>query len=142
MQESLAKTRVEDPLFFRTNKPYVRWWWFNQPIDTADLDLQLRWVSRQGFGGVEIAWVYPVPGRPTGPRWLSPEWTSRARDAKEICSRLGLGCDFTFGSLWPFGDSALAEGETSQWFQGPSPQRIDRHWDFSPSASAESPKGH
>ncbi|MGA2381516.1 MAG: glycosyl hydrolase [Spirochaetia bacterium] len=123
------KTKGEDPLFFKTNKPYVRWWWFNQRIDTGDLDRQLRWVSRQGFGGVEIAWVYPLPGRPAGPRWLSPEWTALVRDAKEICSRLGLGCDFTFGSLWPFGDSALAEGETSQWFSGPSPQRIDRHWE-------------
>ncbi len=123
------KTGGRDPLFFRTNKPYVRWWWFNQRINPDDLDHQLQWISRHGFGGVEVAWVYPVPARPTGPRWLSPEWTALACHAKDACARLGLGCDFTFGSLWPFGDSSLEDGETSQWFTGPSPQRIDRHWE-------------
>jgi hypothetical protein len=117
-------------LFFRTNKPFVRWWWFNQHIDRADIESQLQWASRQGFGGVEIAWVYPLPDRPTGPGWLSPEWTAMACHAKQVCTRLGLGCDFTFGSLWPFGDSTLAGQETSQWFSGPSPQRVDRHWDI------------
>ncbi len=50
------------------------------------------------------------------------------RTAKDACARRALGCDFTFGSLWPFGDSALAGEQTSQWYSGPSPQRIDRHW--------------
>jgi hypothetical protein len=115
--------------FFRTNKPFVRWWWFNQRIDRADIDRQLRWVSRHGFGGVEIAWVYPLQGREAGPRWLSSEWSTTVQYAKQACSRLGLGCDFTFGSLWPFGDSVLAGPQASQWFTGPSPQRIDRHWE-------------
>ncbi len=122
-------THGGDSPFFRTSKPSVRWWWFNQPIAQGDIDDQLEWVSRQGFGGVEIAWVYPLPGRPSGPRWLSPEWAALARHAKAACGRLGLCCDFTFGSLWPFGDSTLTGEETSQWFSGPSRQRIDRHWE-------------
>jgi alpha-L-rhamnosidase len=113
----------------RGEKPYVRWWWFNQRMDPRDIESQLSWVSRQGFGGVEIAWVYPLPGRPPGPRWQSPEWTALVHAASRACARLDLGCDYTFGSLWPFGDSALGAGESSQWFNGPSPQRIDRHWE-------------
>ncbi len=121
-------THVIDSIFFRTNKPYVRWWWFNQLVVPGDIEEQLRWVADHGFGGVEIAWVYPLPDRPAGPRWLSAEWTDAVRFTKESCTRLGLGCDFTFGSLWPFGDWQLSPEEVSQWFSGASPQRIDRHW--------------
>ncbi len=117
-----------DSTFFRTNKPYVRWWWFNQPVVPSDVEKQLHWVADHGFGGVEVAWVHPLPDRPAGPQWLSREWTDAVRFAKESCMRLGLGCDFTFGSLWPFGDAQLSSEEVSQWFSGPSPQRIDRHW--------------
>jgi len=115
--------------FVRTNKPYVRWWWFNQPISARDVDAQLEWAARQGFGGVEIAWVYPLPDRPPGPRWLSGPWISLVVGARQTCGRMGLGCDFTFGSLWPFGDSQLRGDQVSQWHTGPSPQRIDRHWE-------------
>ncbi|HUJ75578.1 MAG TPA: hypothetical protein VL359_11995, partial [bacterium] len=110
--------------FVRTNKPYVRWWWFNQPISARDVDAQLEWAARQGFGGVEIAWVYPLPDRPPGPRWLSGPWISLVVGARQTCGRMGLGCDFTFGSLWPFGDSQLRGDQVSQWHTGPSPQRI------------------
>ncbi len=119
---------LRDSPFFRTDKPYVRWWWFNEPIAEQDITSQLEWVSRSGFGGVEIAWVYPVPGTPAGPTWLGPAWAGLARHAKETCARLALGCDFTLGSLWPFGDPGLRPEHTSRWFTGPSPQRIDRHW--------------
>ena len=92
--------------FFRTDKPYVRWWWYNQPITEREIGTQLAWVAAQGFGGVEIAWVYPLPGRPAGPRWLSAEWSALVGAASQAASRLGLGCDVTFGSLWPFGDAS------------------------------------
>jgi hypothetical protein len=114
--------------FFQTSKPFTRWWWFNERIEHADVERQLVWAAAQGFGGVEIAWVYPLPGTEPGPRWLTAEWTALVRHAKERCSALGLGCDFTLGSLWPFGDAALGNTEVSQWHTGPSPQRIDRHW--------------
>ncbi len=51
-----------DSPFIRTNKPYVRWWWFSERIDPGEIANQVRWVADQGFGGVEIAWVYPLPG--------------------------------------------------------------------------------
>jgi hypothetical protein len=112
-----------------SDKPYTRWWWFNEPIEQSDIETQLRWVAEHGFGGVEIAWIYPLPGREAGPRWLSPEWTASVTHAKRAASALGLGCDFTFGSMWPFADSSLEARDTSQWFTGPSPQRVDRHWE-------------
>ena len=40
-----------------------------------------------------------------GPRWLGPEWAELVTNAKRYADRLGLGCDFTFGTLRPFGGS-------------------------------------
>jgi hypothetical protein len=119
-----------------SDKPYTRWWWFNERIEPSDIENQLRWIAERGFGGVEIAWIYSLPGREAGPRWLSPEWTALAAHAKRTASAMGLGCDFTFGSMWPFADSSLGASETSQWYSGPSPQRVDRHWE-----SRETPGG-
>lgn len=111
---------VPDSPFFRTDKPSTRWWWFSERIDTADIERQARWIAEQGFGGVEIAWVYPLPGRERGAAWLSPQWAELVRTAKDACVRHALACDFTLGSLWPFGDAALTGQQVSQWYSGPS----------------------
>lgn len=111
-------------------RPYLRWWWFSQAIDGVDIDRQLEWAASEGFGGVEIAWVYPLPGRKPGEAFLSPGWTALCLRAREACERLGLGCDFTYGSIWPFGGSFVEEAYSSQTWQGPSAQRLDRSWEF------------
>ena len=41
-------------------RPYTRWWWFSGPIEPAVIESQLDWAKANGFGGVEIAWVYPL----------------------------------------------------------------------------------
>jgi hypothetical protein len=100
------------------DRPYVRWWWFADVIEKQDVEAQLRWVRDNGFGGVEIAWVYPLHGDTARARlpWLSGEWSAAVAHAAQTCDRLGLGCDFTFGTLWPFGDSRVAETDGTLLF--------------------------
>src|SRR5438552_1362080 len=76
-------------------RPYVRWWWFSGPIEKSVLEYQLDWAGSNGFGGVEIACIYPLDNEASGPRWLSPEWTELVAHAKRSADRLGLGCGFT-----------------------------------------------
>ena len=78
-------------------------------ITKADIKDNLTWLKKNGFGGVEIAWVYPLNRRQKEPmhytprqKWLSPEWTEMVVYAKQCADKLGLGCDFTFGSLVAF----------------------------------------
>ena len=114
-------------------KPYIRWWWFNAPIRPKDVRYQLDWLKQNGFGGVEIAFMYalpepPNPGRRSrpagttpeprepGPEWLSPEWSAAVADAKQYAESIGLGCDFTFCSAWPFGGSIVDEADASRTF--------------------------
>jgi len=98
---------------FTTAKPLTRWWWFAAETDTNDIQYQLDWLKNNEFGGVEIAWVYPVGGDTTAARyaWLSPEWCRSVVFAKRYANTIGLACDFTFGTLWPFGDSHVPPEE-------------------------------
>ena len=96
---------------YAEGKPYTRWWWFADQIEKEDVRYQLEWLKEQGFGGVEIAWVYPMEGNPDTPRyaWLGQEWAEVVSYAKQVADELGLGCDFTYGTLWPFNSYTLPE---------------------------------
>lgn len=110
-------------------KPWTRWWWFNTTMTDEQVRSQLDWLRANGFGGVELAFVYPLPRRERGPKWLSRDWSELVASAKRHCDALGLGCDITFGTLWPFGDSKVSPRDASRTFNGPSLQRLRRTWE-------------
>lgn len=110
-------------------RPWTRWWWFSGPIDRAALEAQLDWALASGFGGVEIAWIYPLHEGRDGPRWLSAEWTDLVAATKRYADQLGLRCDFTFGSLWPFGGLCVDLEDSHQLFDGPSYTMLRQTWE-------------
>ncbi len=121
---------VSRQLLYPDSRPWTRWWWFNIELREADIRHQLDWVKAKGFGGVELAFIYPLPGQMRGPDFLSPEWSQKVAYAKRYCDAVGLGYDFTFGTLWPFGGTFVPEEDSSQRFDGPSPQRLGRSWEL------------
>ena len=114
---------------FSSAKPYVRWWWFSGPLNLADIRTQLDWVKANHFGGVEIAWLYPQNNGQLGAPWLSPAWAEPVLAAAQYADELGLGCDFTMGSAWPFGGFHVLLTDASQTFAGPSPQCLEKSWE-------------
>ena len=51
--------------------------------------------------------------------------------AKQTADRLGLGCDFTFGSLWPFGDTKVPFDEAAMTITEPKQrQEIGKSWEY------------
>ena len=46
--------------YYSSTKPCTRWWWFATEIKKPDIKHQLDWAKDNNFGGVEIAWVYPL----------------------------------------------------------------------------------
>ncbi|MCX6843341.1 MAG: glycosyl hydrolase [candidate division WOR-3 bacterium] len=117
-------------LLYPDSRPWTRWLWFNVELREEDITGQLDWVKANGFGGVELAFIYPLPGQKRGPDFLSPERSQKVAFAKRYCDTLGLGCDFTFGTLWPLGGTFVPEEDASQRFDGPSPQRLGRSWEL------------
>lgn len=104
---------------YSTHKPYTRWWWFAADIDTNDVRDQLLWLRDHGFGGVEVAWVYPAFLDTTvqHEEFLSAEWTRWVSATKRMADSLGLGCDYTFGTLWPFNDVNLPDGDQTRTYK-------------------------
>jgi hypothetical protein len=119
------------PYFRGGSKPYVRWWWLAGPFRREDIRDQLTWLRSNGFGGVELAWLWPswMEGAEPGVEWLGREWSDLVAFTKQEADRLGLGCDFTFGSCWPFGGSAVGPGEAARTFDGLSRQRLVGSWE-------------
>jgi hypothetical protein len=122
--------------FSLTSKPYARYWWFASMIEKEDVRYNLNWLKSNGFGGVELAWVYPLnrfnpKDTSYTPRqeWLSKEWTEIVEYTIKYADSIGLGCDLTYGTLWPFGDSFVPFDEATQKFGEPNwRQIITRSW--------------
>jgi hypothetical protein len=126
--------------FSDNSKPYTRYWWFASLIKKEDVRFNLNWLKANGFGGVELAWVYPlnrfnVKDTSYTPRqeWLSPEWNKIVDYTIRYADSIGLGCDMTFGTLWPFGDSRVTFDQASRHYG-------DNNWRQTISRSWEHPK--
>lgn len=142
--EKPATHQQAENYFYENTLPKTRWWWFATEITKPDIRHQLNWLKANNFGGVEIAWVYPMhryqsmykrlynrhyPIDTTAQKWLSEDWTAVVTYAKQCADSLGLSCDFTFGSAWPvaakyiphadgtkiYGDSSFKQLLTFAW---------------------------
>jgi hypothetical protein len=104
----------------------------------SDIRYNLDWLKENGFGGVEIAWVYPLnrmnpEDSSYTPRqaWLSPAWQEVVQYAMEYADSIGLGCDLTMGTLWPFGDSYVPfEQAGRKWGDTGWRQEITASWEY------------
>ena len=128
---SIEKPQPLVPFFRGGSKPYTRWWWLAGPFRREDIRYQLSWLKSNGFGGVELAWLWPtwMGNAEPGIEWLGPEWSDLVAFTKQEADRLGLGCDFTFGSCWPFGGSAVRPEDAARTFDGLSRQRLHGSWE-------------
>ena len=144
-------------VYYPTSKPCTRWWWFATEIKKPDIKYQLDWAKEMNFGGVEIAWVYPLyryqkmyaekynrhyPIDSSAQEWLSPEWSEMVAYTKAYADSIGLSCDFTFGSAWPvagsnidkahytkiYGDTSFRQSLTFAWTY-PDTQWVINHLD-------------
>ncbi len=119
------------PHFRGGSKPYTRWWWLAGPFRREDIVGQLEWLRANGFGGVELAWLRPswLHNAEPGIEWLGAGWAELVAFTKREADRLGLGCDFTFGSCWPFGGSVVEKEDASRTFDGFSRQQLHGSWE-------------
>jgi len=100
-------------------RPFVRWWWNGDKVDSAEIVRELRLLKEAGIGGVEINPIeFPSKrcddlGRPSLV-WLSDEWVRVLKIALEEAQRLGMRCDLLVGSGWPFGKEDIPMEQRAQ----------------------------
>ncbi|MFN8280431.1 MAG: glycosyl hydrolase [Saprospiraceae bacterium] len=143
--------------FYSSSKPMARWFWFATKIKKEDVSYQLDWAKANHFGGLEIAWLYPLyrykewyardyhrhyPVDTSAQKWLSDDWVDIVKFTKKYADSIGLSCDFTYGSAWPaaelnippaygtqiYGDSSFAQMLTFSW-AWPKAMRVVNHLD-------------
>lgn len=104
---------------FDDGRPWVRWWWNGNKVDTTELKRELRLLKDAGIGGVEINPIeFPAKrcdslGK-TSLTLFSPQWLDALEVALREAQQLGLGCDLLVGSGWPFGKESLPMEQRAQ----------------------------
>ncbi|GGC19319.1 glycosyl hydrolase family 2 [Parapedobacter defluvii] len=92
------------PKPIQENKPWARWWWMGNAVDTVNLSAAMQKYHEAGFGGLEIAPIYGAKGfEDRYLRFLSPAWVNTLRFVLHKGDRLDMGVDLTTGTGWPFG---------------------------------------
>ena len=135
MKHFRRKMNLEEGLIisdvYSSAKPYTRWWWFAGIINKEDIKDELDWLKQNKFGGVEISFIYPVKRNPNAERfaWLGKDWQDAVTYTKIYCDSIGLGCDFTYGTLWPFGGTFVSDVDrTQKWNQPDFKQPLRLSW--------------
>jgi hypothetical protein len=108
------------PQITRENKPWTRWWWMGNDIDSANLTYNLTELSKAGIGGVEITPIYGIKGREAHfLNYLSPEWMNMLDFTISEAARMGMGVDMNNGTGWPFGgpEVSIEDAATMAIFQ-------------------------
>ena len=100
-------------------RPWVRWWWNGDKVDTLELKRELRLLHEAGIGGVEINPIeFPTKRCDSlgvaSLKWLSDEWLDALAATLREAKHLGIGCDLLVGSGWPFGMETLPMEERAQ----------------------------
>ncbi|TRZ45424.1 glycoside hydrolase [Robertkochia solimangrovi] len=87
-----------------SRKPWTRWWWMGNAVDSIGIRYNLEMLAKAGIGGVEITPIYGVKGQEgnTIP-YLSDEWIAMLNFTLKIADSLHMGVDMTLGTGWPYG---------------------------------------
>ncbi|KAA2240036.1 glycosyl hydrolase family 2 [Chitinophaga agrisoli] len=89
-------------------RPWTRWWWLGNAVDTPGLAYNLQAFQQAGIGGVEITPIYGTKGfEQRFIPFLSPQWMHMLGYTINEGKRLGLTVDMNTGTGWPFGGPGI-----------------------------------
>ncbi|HEU0106139.1 MAG TPA: glycosyl hydrolase, partial [Vicinamibacteria bacterium] len=97
------------------SRPMVRWWWFGPSVTREEIEAEMRRMKEGGFGGFELAVVYPMAlddpaAALLNERYLSPGFLDKVAFASRKARELGLRMDVTIGSGWSYGGPYITPG--------------------------------
>jgi len=89
-----------------TNKPWTRWWWHGNAVDSINIVHELKQFKDAGFGGVEITSIYSVKNNAENNiTYLSPKFAEILTFTLETAHETGLQVDLPMGTGWRNGGS-------------------------------------
>lgn len=85
-------------------KPWTRWWWMGNAVDSAGIKKEMQQFHDAGIGGVEIVPIYGVKGAESRFRdYLSPSWLRMLDYTVTVARELDMGVYISVGTGWPIG---------------------------------------
>lgn len=101
---SQHKNNYKWPDIRKETKPWTRWWWMGNAVNTTDLSLLIKVYHKAGLGGLELTSIYGVKGYESEfINYLSPRWIDMLKHSIITANRFGMGIDVAQASGWPFG---------------------------------------
>jgi len=92
------------PEINRETKPWTRWWWLGNSIQSETLPEVMEQYKQAGLGGLEITPIYGVKGyEEQFVDFLSPQWVDLLESTLRIADSMNIGIDLANASGWPFG---------------------------------------
>jgi alpha-L-rhamnosidase len=108
--QSAAHAQLQWPAITSQTKPWTRWWWMGNAVDTNGLRINMEKYQAAGLGGLELTPIYGVKGyEDRFIDYLSPQWMDLFSYTLGEASHLGLGLDMSTGTGWPFGGGPLID---------------------------------
>ena len=102
--------QLQWPAITAQTKPWTRWWWMGNAVDTQNLRWNLEQYKAAGLGGMELTPIYGVHGyEDRFINYLSPAWMDLFAYTLAEAKHLGLGLDMSTGTGWPFGGGPLID---------------------------------
>ena len=103
-----AENPIHWPKVESQHKPWTRWWWHGNAVDSAEIARHLKEFDRVGIGGVEITSIYGVQDQEEQEiPYLSEAYIEILNFTSEKANALKLGVDIPPGSGWRCGGPEL-----------------------------------
>lgn len=109
-------SQTEWPAITAENKPWTRWWWPGNAVDTANLGVLLETYAKAGLGGLEVVPIYGVRGyEDQFLPYLGTTWMKALKFTLKKAEELNMGIDMANGTGWPFGGNWVSAADASHY---------------------------
>ncbi|MFA6057465.1 MAG: glycosyl hydrolase [Taibaiella sp.] len=107
---SLQPLYSQWPAVNKDMRPWTRWWWMGNAVDSNNIKREIRLFHEAGIGGVEIVPIYGAKGAESSfINYLSPAWIKMLDLTVDAAKEKDMGVYVSVGSGWPIGGPQVTE---------------------------------
>lgn len=102
------------PVVNKDMRPWTRWWWMGNAVDSNNIKREIGLFHEAGIGGVEIVPIYGARGaEPSFINYLSPAWIKMLEVTVAAAKEKDMGVYVSVGSGWPIGGPQVTEANAA-----------------------------
>jgi hypothetical protein len=95
-------------------RPWTRWWWMGNAVDSHNIKREIGLFHEAGIGGVEIVPIYGAKGVESSfINYLSPAWINMLDVTVAAAKEKDMGVYVSVGSGWPIGGPQVTEANAA-----------------------------